>query len=77
MSESHTLLAKVIHWGFILLYGYGILKQIEDLEQLEDTGLLIFEVIFASVFLLIAFFLLRYSFLFLAASAASLLFFSR
>ena len=29
MSESHTLLAKVIHWGFILLYGYGILKQIE------------------------------------------------
>jgi len=58
MSESHTLLAKVIHWGFIILYGYGILKQIEDLEQLEDTGLLIFEVIFASVFLLIV--IMRY-----------------
>ena len=39
MSESHTLLAKVIHWGFILLYGYGILKQIEDLEQLEDRNI--------------------------------------
>ena len=44
MGESHTFLAKTIHWLFIVLYAYGIFKQIEDLEQLEDTGLLIFEV---------------------------------
>ena len=58
MEKSHTNLAKIIHWGFIILYTYGILKQIDDLSQLEDTGLLIFEVIFASVFLLIV--LIRY-----------------
>jgi len=58
MEKSHTNLAKIIHWGFIILYVYGILKQIDDLSQLEDTGLLIFEVIFASVFLLIV--LIRY-----------------
>ena len=58
MGESHTFLAKTIHWLFIVLYAYGIFKQIEDLEQLEDTGLLIFEVIFASVFLVIV--IMRY-----------------
>ena len=58
MEKSHTNLAKIIHWGFIILYVYGILKQIDDLSQLEDTGLLIFEIIFASVFLLIV--LIRY-----------------
>ncbi len=58
MGRSHTLLAKFIHWAFVILYAYGIFKQIEDLEQLEDTGLLVFEVIFASVFLLIV--LIRY-----------------
>tara|TARA_B100001989_G_C24469779_1_gene428578 strand:+ start:89 stop:673 length:585 start_codon:yes stop_codon:yes gene_type:complete len=58
MEKSHTNLAKIIHWGFIILYTYGILKQIDELSQLEDTGLLIFEVIFASVFLLIV--LIRY-----------------
>ncbi len=58
MGESHTFLAKTIHWLFIVLYAYGIFKQIEDIEQLEDTGLLIFEVIFASVFLLIV--IMRY-----------------
>lgn len=58
MEKSHTNLAKIIHWGFIILYVYGILKQIDDLSQLEDTGLLIFEVIFATVFLLIV--LIRY-----------------
>lgn len=58
MGESHTFLAKTIHWLFILLYAYGIFKQIENLEQLEDTGLLIFEVIFACIFLVIV--IMRY-----------------
>ena len=58
MNTPHTNLAKTVHWTFILLYAYGIFKQIDDLSQLEDTELLIFEVIFASVFLLIV--LLRY-----------------
>ena len=55
---AHTKLAKAIHWSFIVLYAYGIFKQVDDISQLEDIGLLIFEVIFASLFLLIV--LLRY-----------------
>ena len=58
MQKSHTPLAKVIHWLFVILYVYGIFKQVNELEDLEDPGLLIFEVIFASFFLLIV--LIRY-----------------
>lgn len=58
IESSYTNLAKVLHWGFIVLYGYGILKQINDLSQLEDSGLLAFEVVFACLFLLIV--LMRY-----------------
>ena len=58
MGKNHTILAKFIHWSFILLYVYGIFKQVDDLEDLEDNGLLILEVSFASVFLLIV--IMRY-----------------
>ena len=58
MSSSHTPLAKTLHWGFVGLYAYGMFKQLDDLSQLEDAALLQFEVLFASVFLLIV--VLRY-----------------
>ena len=50
---AHTRLAKIIHWSFIILYAYGMFKQLDDISQLEDNGLLIFEVIFATTFLVI------------------------
>ena len=53
MENSHTPLAKFIHWTFSILYAYGIFKQVEDLEELEDASLLNFEIFFALVFLLI------------------------
>ena len=58
MGNSHTPLAKFIHWTFTVLYAYGIFKQVEDLEELEDVSLLNFEIFFAIVFLIIV--LLRY-----------------
>ena len=58
MKNSHTPLAKFIHWTFTVLYAYGIFKQVEDLEELEDVSLLNFEIFFAIVFLIIV--LLRY-----------------
>ena len=48
-----SYLAKLLHWGFVLLFLYGLLKQIDSLNQLEDSSLLKFEVIFATVFLLL------------------------
>ncbi len=49
---QHSLLGKSLHWVFVLLFGYGILKQIENKEQLNDLGLLISEMFFAVAFLL-------------------------
>ena len=59
--KSHTTLAKVIHWSFILLYVYGIFKQVNDLSDLENSGLLLFEIIFATAFIIIV--ILRYSYM--------------
>jgi len=42
-----------MHWGFVLLFIYAVLKQIESINQLEDGSLLKFEVVFAIVFLLL------------------------
>ncbi len=58
MINTHTFLAKLIHWTFIPLYAYGIFKQVDNLNELEDATLLNFEILFATVFLIIV--LLRY-----------------
>ena len=56
--NSHTTLAKFIHWTFTLLYAYGIFKQVDDLSELEEASLLNFEILFATIFLIIV--LIRY-----------------
>lgn len=61
VQNSHTLLARLIHWSFILLYVYGIFKQVNELDELEDTNLLLFEIVFATIFLVIV--ILRYSYM--------------
>ena len=61
MQKSHTLLARSIHWSFILLYLYGIFKQVNELDELEDSTLLLSEIVFAAVFLVIV--ILRYSYM--------------
>ena len=58
MVRNHTPLAKLIHWTFIPLYTYGIFKQVDNLNELEDPSLLNFEILFATVFLIIV--LMRY-----------------
>ena len=61
MGTKHTTLGKVLHWGFMVLYAYGIFKQINDLSELEDTALLLFEIAFATLFLVIV--ILRYAYM--------------
>ena len=39
MAKSHTRLAKFIHWNFIVLYVYGIVKQVDDISDLEELQL--------------------------------------
>ena len=61
MPGGHTFVAKLIHWTFIPLYAYGIFKQVDNISQLEDFNLLIFESFFAAVFLLIV--IIRFSYM--------------
>ena len=53
MATSHTRLAKFIHWSFVGLYAYGIIKQVDDLSSLNESRLLWFEIAFATLFLVI------------------------
>ena len=49
---EHSLLVKSLHWGFVAIFGYGVFKQIETKEQLNDVELLKSEILFALIFLI-------------------------
>ena len=53
MGRKHSRFAILLHWSFIVLYVYGIVKQVDDISDLEESKLLIFEVVFAAIFLAI------------------------
>ena len=46
----YSNIAKLFHWGFVLLFFYGVAKQVEDINQLEDNAFFRFEIIFAIIF---------------------------
>ena len=52
-SPQHSLLAKIFHWGFVVLFLYGVLKQVDDISQLADVTLLKFELLFAIALVLL------------------------
>lgn len=51
--KDHSLIAKIFHWGFIVVFAYALTKQLGSVGELADTALLRFEVIFAIAFLLL------------------------
>ena len=50
-KKQYSLLAKFWHWGFVLLFIYGVAKQVDEIEQLEDKFFFQFEIVFAILFL--------------------------
>ena len=40
-----------MHWGFVLIFAYGIYKQVDDISQLSNIALLQLEIFFALGFL--------------------------
>jgi len=50
-KKQYSLFAKFWHWGFVLLFIYGVAKQVNEIEQLEDQSFFQFEIIFALLFL--------------------------
>ncbi len=52
-KNSYSKLAKVFHWGFVILTVYGFVKQVEDIKQLKDLAFFRFEMIFALIFFIL------------------------
>ena len=50
-KKQYSLFAKFWHWGFVLLFIYGVAKQVDEIEQLEDLFFFQFEIVFALLFL--------------------------
>ena len=59
-NSQYSKIAKLFHWGFVLLFIYGVLKQVDDISQLEDNTFFKFEIIFALIFLFLLFIRLIY-----------------
>ena len=68
-NQRYSFLAKFFHWGFVFLFMYGIFKQVDNVEQLEDISLLKFEILFASIFLF--FLILRFFYIELLLKTAT------
>ena len=49
-KKQYSFLAKFWHWGFVLLFIYGVAKQVDEIEQLEDKFFFQFEIVFALLF---------------------------
>ncbi len=49
--RGYSFFAKLLHWGFVAIFAYGIYKQVDNVSLLADSSLLRFEIIFASGFL--------------------------
>tara|TARA_B100001093_G_scaffold424318_1_gene417455 strand:- start:29 stop:505 length:477 start_codon:yes stop_codon:yes gene_type:complete len=44
-------MAKFMHWAFIAVFAFGVVNQVDEVEELEDAALLVEEVVFAVIFL--------------------------
>ena len=68
IKRKYSLLAKLLHWSFVLIFAYGIYKQVGDVRQLENVSFLRSEIIFALVFL--AFLVFRFLYMFKTQSTS-------
>ena len=59
-NSQYSKIAKLFHWGFVLLFVYGVAKQVDDIKQLEDKVFFKFEIFFAVIFLFLLFIRLIY-----------------
>ena len=59
-NSQYSKIAKLFHWGFVLLFIYGVVKQVDDISQLEDNVFFRFEIFFALIFLFLLFIRLIY-----------------
>ena len=59
-SRSYSPTAKLLHWAFIGVFAYGVINQVDEVEELEEFSLLVSEVIFTLLFLTLLVFRFTY-----------------
>ena len=60
MVRSYSFMAKFMHWAFIGVFAFGVIDQVDEVEELENATLLLKEMIFAMIFLSLLLFRLMY-----------------
>ena len=53
IKPRYSKLAKTMHWGFVLLFAYGVFKQVDSINELADPSLFRLEIIFAGIFVIL------------------------
>ena len=67
-ASHYSLFAKILHWGFVLLFAYGIATQINEADDLNDAAVFFDEILFASLFLLLL--IIRFAYMSLTQKTA-------
>ena len=68
MVRSYSFMAKFMHWAFIGVFAFGVINQVDEVEELESSTLLVEEVIFAMIFLS----LLLFRFIYMRSARAAM-----
>ncbi len=59
--RPYSLMAKFMHWTFIGVFAFGVINQVDEVDELESLNLLVAEVVFAMIFLSLLF--LRFAYM--------------
>ena len=51
MVRPYSFMAKFLHWVFIVVFAYGVINQVDEVEELQSSSLLVQEFFFALIFL--------------------------
>ena len=60
MIRTYSFTARFMHWAFIGVFAFGVINQVDEVEELENATLLLEEMIFAMIFLLLLLFRFMY-----------------
>ena len=55
VRPRYSKLAKTMHWGFVVLFAYGVSKQVDSITELADPSKFRIEIIFGVVFVILLF----------------------
>jgi len=55
VRPRYSKLAKTMHWGFVVIFAYGVSKQVDSITELADPSKFRVEIIFGVAFIILLF----------------------